>query len=51
MTPEQKALNAIEAELHHIHRDLVMLTNLINDIAGTIIEERGITAEEGEEEA
>lgn len=50
MTPEQKALNAIEAELDHIHRDLVMLTNLINDIAGTIIEQRGITAEEGEEE-
>lgn len=50
MTPEQKALNAIEAELHHIHRDLVMLTNIISDVAGMIEEQHGIKAEEGEEE-
>ena len=50
MTPEVRALNQIEAELHHINRNLVMLTNLFSDFLGMIEEQNGIEAEEEEEE-
>lgn len=50
MTPEVRALNQIEAELHHINRTLVTLTNVVSDLAGMIEEQRGIKAEEGEDE-